>query len=233
MSSAILPTLPVDWPAPPNVVAFTSLRHAFAAPEQAKQALQALLPAPAVWTKQVHGTAVWDAQHASTPGELPQADACVTTLTNLPLVSSTADCVPVFFAAMDGSAVGIAHAGWRGLAAGVLENTARALQAKQPAVPVIAHLGPAISAAAFEVGEDVYDAFVSRDSRAAVAFVPKGAGKYWGDLYALARLRLAGAGVTQVSGGQYCTVGDSTRFYSFRRDGRILDHLRSVIWRRV
>jgi YfiH family protein len=128
--------------------------------------------------------------------------------------------------------VGVAHAGWRGLAAGVLENTVNALRAKSPRASWIAHLGPAIGPQAFEVGQDVFDAFVSRQARAADAFTAKGQGKYWGDLYALARQRLTSVGVEQISGGADCTVQDTQRFYSFRRDGRIIDHLRSVIWLR-
>jgi polyphenol oxidase len=231
------PAIPIahlvaDWPAPPNVIAFTTLRHNFASPEAAKRALQAALPAPPVWIKQVHGADVFVAQTPLQDSALPVADGSVTTLANTPLIASTADCLPVFFAAQDGSAVGVAHAGWRGLAAGVLENTAHALQRKAAHTQLIAHLGPAISARAFEVGQDVFDAFVSRDPAAVHAFTPKGQGKYWGDLYQLARQRLANVGVTQVSGGTDCTVSDAQRFYSFRRDGRIIDHLRSVIWRR-
>jgi YfiH family protein len=124
----------------------------------------------------------------------------------------------------------VAHAGWRGLAAGVLENTVAALRAKRPDAQWLAHLGPAIGPAKFEVGPDVFEAFTSRDTEAHAAFIDKGAGKYWCDLYALARQRLALAGVTRVTGGELCTATDSARFYSFRRDKRIIDHLRSVIW---
>jgi polyphenol oxidase len=224
-----LPRLYAGWRAPQGVVAFTTLRHALPCPDAAKQALQAQVPAPLAWTQQVHGSAVWDADHQTQV--LPQADASITTRGHLPLVVSTADCLPVFFAAADGSAVGVAHAGWRGLAAGVLENTAQALNAKRPGVALLAHIGPAISGQAFEIGQDVVDAFLQHNVQAARAFTAKGHQKYWGDLYALARQRLKQAGVHQVTGGVHCTVGSPQLFYSFRGESKIVDHLRSVIWR--
>jgi polyphenol oxidase len=228
----MLPRLYAGWRAPAGVTAFTALRHSLPDVQQAKQALQAQLQYPLVWTQQVHGTTVFDADvDADMPAMLPQADASITCRAQVPLVISTADCLPVFFAVADGSAVGVAHAGWRGLAAGVLENTAYALRIKRPGIALMAHIGPAISTQAFEVGQDVFDAFVQRDAQAARAFTAKGAGKYWGDLYALARQRLAQAGVGQISGGVHCTVGQPGVFYSFRGQGKIEDHLRSVIWR--
>jgi polyphenol oxidase len=227
----VLPRLYAGWHAPRNIVAFTTLRHMLPSPEHAKQALQQEVQQPVVWTQQVHGASVWDADLQASIEALPQADASITTRVQLPLVISTADCLPVFFATQDGSAVGAAHAGWRGLAAGVLENTAHALQTKRPGVALMAHIGPAISPRAFEVGQDVLDAFVSRDAQASHAFTTKGNGKYWGNLYLLARQRLAKAGVQQITGGVHCTVINPWLFYSFRGEGKIVDHLRSVIWR--
>ncbi|MFM2398757.1 MAG: peptidoglycan editing factor PgeF [Pseudomonadota bacterium] len=231
-SENALPHLAVDWPAPQRVQAYTTLRHTLESVETAKRALASALPREPSWIKQVHGTAVFDVDaSADAPrAELPVADAAITTRVNTPLVASTADCLPVFFAAADASAIGVAHAGWRGLAAGVLENTAAALRAKRPHALWLAHLGPAIGPHAFEVGGDVFEAFVSQDAAAQQAFTDKGGGKYWCNLYLLAQQRLRAAGITQISGGALCTVTDSARFYSFRRDRRIIDHLRSVIW---
>jgi polyphenol oxidase len=232
-SEDALPRLVVDWPAPQRgqvqrVQAYTTLRHTQESVDAAKRALASALPREPSWIKQVHGTAVFDAD--ADTAELPVADAAITTRVNTPLIASTADCLPVFFAAADASAIGVAHAGWRGLAAGVLENTAAALRAKRPHTQWLAHLGPAIGSQAFEVGSDVFEAFISRNAAAQQAFTDKGGGKYWCDLYALAKQRLHAAGITQISGGGLCTVTDSARFYSFRRDRRIIDHLRSVIW---
>jgi polyphenol oxidase len=215
-SETALPSLHADWAAPPGVHALTSLRHALPSTDAARQALGELLPREPVWIKQVHSS--------------PVADAAVTTQPGTPLVASTADCLPVFFAAADGTAVGVAHAGWRGLAAGVLENTVAALRSKRPGAQWLAHMGPAIGPQAFEVGGDVFEAFVSSDAAAQHAFAKKGGGKYWCDIYLLARQRLGAAGIARISGGNLCTVTDSERFYSFRRDKRIIDHMRSVIW---
>jgi YfiH family protein len=227
-SETALPSLHADWAAPPGVHALTSLRHALPSTDAARQALGELLPREPVWIKQVHSSAVFD---ADTPApDLPVADAAVTTQPGTPLVASTADCLPVFFAAADGTAVGVAHAGWRGLAAGVLENTVAVLRSKRPGAQWLAHMGPAIGPQAFEVGGDVFEAFVSSDAAAQHAFATKGGGKYWCDIYLLARQRLSAAGIARISGGNLCTVTDSERFYSFRRDKRIIDHMRSVIW---
>jgi polyphenol oxidase len=214
-SEDALPRLVVDWPAPQRgqvqrVQAYTTLRHTQESVDAAKRALASALPREPSWIKQVHGTAVFDAD--ADTAELPVADAAITTRVNTPLI------------------IGVAHAGWRGLAAGVLENTAAALRAKRPHTQWLAHLGPAIGSQAFEVGSDVFEAFISRNAAAQQAFTDKGGGKYWCDLYALAKQRLHAAGITQISGGGLCTVTDSARFYSFRRDRRIIDHLRSVIW---
>jgi YfiH family protein len=129
----------------------------------------------------------------------------------------TADCLPVLFASADGRRVGAAHAGWRGLLEGVVENTVKALAS--PPETLTAWLGPAISQAAFEVGPEVRDAFVTADADAAAHFALNARGRYQADLYALARQRLAGAGVTAVYGGDLCTFGDPRRFFSYRRDG--------------
>jgi hypothetical protein len=128
-----------------------------------------------------------------------------------------ADCLPVFLASRDGDRVGVAHAGWRGLAAGVVEGTVAALDCDPG--KLVAWLGPAIGPRAFEVGGDVREAFVARDGGAADAFKPGREGRWLADLPALARRRLAASGVAEVSGGSLCTHSDPARFYSYRRDG--------------
>jgi len=138
-----------------------------------------------------------------------------------------ADCMPVLFAARDGSAVGAAHAGWRGLAGGVLEATVERLGV--PASQLIAWMGPAIGQANFEVGDDVRTAFMATDPDAASAFVPNARGRWQCDLYALGRRRLAAMGVAGVYGGGWCTFADSGRFFSFRRNAQT-GRMAALIW---
>jgi hypothetical protein len=159
------------------------------------------------------------------------ADAAVTSRPGQVLAVLTADCLPVVLADAHAAAVGVAHAGWRGLAAGVLEATVSALRARAPrGSAVTAWLGPAIGPEAFEVGADVLQAFCDRDPRCRAAFSPgRAASKWWCDLYALARMRLADAGVVDVHGGGYCTVNDAARFYSFRRDG-VTGRMATLAW---
>jgi YfiH family protein len=139
----------------------------------------------------------------------------------------TADCLPVLLASRSGEAVGIAHAGWRGFAAGVVEATV----ARMAVAPggLVAWLGPAIGPSAYEVGKDVHDALVAADAGAVSAFTALGGGKYLADLYALARRRLAAAGVTAVYGGGRCTHAEAQLFYSYRRD-RTTGRFASLVW---
>ena len=196
------------------------------------------LPSSPRWLRQVHGThvlrfdavdpsfaqargrveAAGSAEHTSAADVEPEADAAVTSAPGVVLAILTADCLPVVFAARDGSEVGAAHAGWRGLAAGVLEATVAAM--RTPASGLVAWLGPAAGPEAYEIGAEVFDAFVSRDPRAQAAFVATRPGHWRVDLYALARLRLTEAGVVAVRGGDRCTISDPRRFFSHRRDGR-------------
>jgi YfiH family protein len=223
-----------DWPAPPGVVAFTTTRNgpdgiadldlagAFLDPRVAS-AVGRLLPPDPIWQKQVHGITVATITTAnldSVRAEPPHADALVTRLAGIPLAVKHADCLPILLSAADGSVIAAVHAGWRGLAAGIVETTMAAMGAAMgPAkVPVVAWFGPAIGPAAFEVGPDVVDAFRAQDRSAIAAFAATGAGKWHADLYQLARLRLAACGVSAVAGGGLCTVTDSARFFSHRRD---------------
>jgi len=181
--------------------------------------LRALLPGEPFWLRQVHGTRVVEAHGC----EEVEADASFTTAPGCVCVVMVADCLPVLFCDRAGSVVAAAHAGWRGLSAGVLENTAAALPC--PPTELIAYLGPAIGPDAFEVGQDVLAAFLAVDARASEAFLakapgPQGERKWLADLYALARQRLGRAGVGAVYGGGFCTYRDGARFFSHRRDSR-------------
>jgi YfiH family protein len=173
--------------------------------------------------RQVHGIGV-----AREPGfDEPEADAAVTSMPGTVLAILTADCLPVVFAARDGDEIGAAHAGWRGLGAGVLEATVAAMET--PADHLVAWLGPAAGPQAYEIGEEVFDAFVSGDAGAAAAFAPTRPGHWKVDLHALARRRLAAIGVTDVHGGGLCTISDPFRFFSHRRDQRS-GRIATVAW---
>lgn len=199
--------------------------------------LQPLLPGNPFWLQQVHGTVV------ACPDDLPMtledalatppvADASVTSRPRQVLAVLTADCMPVVLAGLEGQAVAIAHAGWRGLAAGIIEQTMSALQATAGLNPqdCSAWLGPAIGAERFEVGEDVRSAFCSRDPAAARAFRPAvQPGKWLACLETLARLRLGALGLTDIIASGACTATESERFYSFRRD-RVTGRMATLVW---
>ncbi|KGQ18832.1 Laccase [Lysobacter dokdonensis DS-58] len=180
------------------------------------------LPSAPRWLKQVHGTQV-----AIEPGlDEPEADSCVTRTPGTVLAILTADCLPVVFAARDGDELGAAHAGWRGLASGVLEATLDAM--RTPRDRIVAWLGPAAGPRSYEIGAEVRDAFVSRDAAAEAAFAPTREGHWRVDLYALARQRLALAGITDVHGGDFDTIADA-RFFSHRRDQRT-GRMATIAW---
>jgi len=194
-----------DWPAPSNVVAGSATRNT-----QSGE-----LPEKLYYLNQVHGAAVVSA-HALRDAEEPlDADAVTGQQAGDVCAVRTADCLPVLFCSIDGSRVAAAHAGWRGLAAGVLENTVDAMGVAPDAL--LAWLGPAVSQPNFEVGEEVREAFMAHDSEAGACFEPNARGRWQADLDALARQRLASAGVQAVSGGGWCTFADSGRFFSYRR----------------
>jgi YfiH family protein len=181
------------------------------------------LPAEPAWVEQVHGTHVidLDAPAAAT------ADALFARQARRVCVVQVADCLPVLLAARDGSCVAAVHAGWRGLAAGVLEATLARL-ATRPA-QLMAWLGPAIGVQHFEVGSEVRDAFIARDPGATDAFIANPRGRWQCDLAGLARRRLGAAGITAVFGGQWCTYADPLRFFSYRRDGQC-GRMAALIW---
>lgn len=189
---------------------------------------RAMVPGHPAWLSQVHGVTVVDA--ATVGDSQPVADASIATAAGVVCAIMTADCLPVLFADMDGKVVGGAHAGWRGLAAGVLGETVRAMRAAG-ASDITAWLGPAIGPTAFEVGDDVRETFLSAVPGAQAAFAPYPgrAGKYLADMTMLAQLMLAADGVTRVHGGRHCTFTDADQFYSYRRDG-VTGRQASLIW---
>lgn len=240
-SSYICPT----WPAPSSVCAYVSTRiggvsgapfnslnlglHVqddLAAVHQNRQLFASYIDMPdsAIWLNQVHGTDVVSLPCETLPNS---ADAAFSRSINQVCAVLTADCLPVFFCNQAGTKVAVAHAGWRGLCAGVLESTLAQFDEKER---VMVWLGPAIGPDAFEVGEEVREAFMSVIPDAVAAFKPaQQKGKWLGDLYLLAKQRLVTAGVTQIYGGDYCTLTDEARFYSYRRDGKT-GRMASVIW---
>jgi YfiH family protein len=184
-----------------------------------RRRLRALLPADPVWLAQVHGRDVVELDERVLAGARatpPRADAAVTRIPGVVLSVRTADCLPVLFADREGSVVAVAHAGWRGLAAGVLETTIASMRV--PAADLRVWLGPAIGPRAFEVGSDVYATYCDDDPGAAICFSPLREGKWLADLAGLARRRLAASGVPDVSVDGSCTHTDSERFFSYRRD---------------
>ncbi len=232
-----------DWPAPARVRSLQTLRGAGCSPapwdsfnlgdhvgdDPANVAanrgtLRDHLPAEPAWLKQVHGIATVNPKNSP---NLQEADAAFTRDSGVVCAVMTADCLPVLFCDRAGTVVAAAHAGWRGLAAGVLEET----MAKMAVPPgeLLAWLGPAIGPSAFEVGDEVRAEFVAHDSLAAQAFVPHAPGKWLADIYLLARQRLAAAGVSSISGGDRCTFSESADFFSYRRDG-VTGRMASLIW---
>lgn len=203
--------------------------------EHNRAIVRGLLPEDPAWLNQVHGTAVVDAA-ALEAGHVPSADASYCVGKGAVCAVLTADCLPVLFCDVEGKVVAAAHAGWRGLASGVLENTVESMRAAG-AGEIMAWMGAAIGPYQFEVGEDVRnvflmgatDAFAQRAVVAAFTPIAERAGKYRADIYALARSVLHRAGVAQVAGGEFCTVSNSARFYSYRRDG-ITGRQASLIW---
>ena len=234
-----------DWPAPSQVKALSTTRlggisHApydslnlglhvnddenavLANREQLAQ--QAKLPSAPLWLQQVHGTRVIEANdwHAGI-----DADASYSKQPEQVCTVLTADCLPVLFSNADGSQVAAAHAGWRGLLNGVLENTVSQFSAKTD--QLMAWLGPAIGPDQFEVGVEVFDAFTSHAAEAEKAFRPHGNDHFLADIYLLARQRLNQLGIESVFGGQHCTVSEANRFFSYRRDGDT-GRMASLIW---
>lgn len=236
--------LDADWPAPPRVRACVSLRtggvssgpyaslnvgdHVGDAPEhvarnRARLAAALTLPGEPGWLEQIHGTTVVDLDR---PWSGP-ADGAVTAEPGRVCAIMTADCLPVLLADRAGWRVGAAHAGWRGLAAGVLREAVAAMQGAPS--ELVAWLGPAIGPAAFEVGSEVRAAFSALGGDRAAAFEPNARGRWQADLYRLARLELEDLGVRAIHGGGFCTFSDAERFFSHRREAPC-GRMASLIW---
>lgn len=235
-----------DWPAPAGVRAVvTTRRGGVSQPPYAslnlsvgtadrcehvvenRRRLRAALALPEEprWLRQVHGVGVVAAERVSR--DITTADAVWTMRPGLVCAIQTADCLPVFLCGRDGRRVALVHAGWRGLVAGVIEAAHTALGV--PGERLMAWLGPAIGAQAFEVGAEVRSAFLAVDPGLSAAFRTTPHGRWLADLYCLARHRLRRCGVERVYGGGFCTVADSQRFYSYRRDGRT-GRMASLLW---
>ena len=232
-----------DWPAPANVHAFTTTRNGGFSEgpwaslnlgsscgddrrhvENNRRLLSGLLPSEPRWLRQVHGANVvgWDKANAPKT----EADAIVSNHAGQVCAVLTADCLPVLFCNRHGTHIAAAHAGWRGLAAGVLEATVLAMQC-EPA-DLLVWLGPAIGPRVFEVGKDVFDAFTTVNTGNSMAFKPH-RDRWLADIYQLAAMALTRMGVSQVSGGSYCTFEEHGRFFSYRRDGET-GRMASVVW---
>jgi YfiH family protein len=201
-----------------------------------RDALRAVLPNEPVWLNQVHGTQVIDADASKESkgacSDVPSADASVTTTPGRVLAIMTADCLPVLLASRDGKVVGAAHAGWRGLAAGVIEQTVALMRTKhsnQAQSEILAYLGPAIGPHAFEVGSEVRDIFMAQNPASAACFEQlQEKGKYLADIYGLACLRLNALGIEHIEGGGECTL-QNPDYFSYRRDQQT-GRMGSFIW---
>ncbi len=203
---------------------------------QNRALLRSTLPSEPIWLKQIHGVTVSTPALRKSSGIGPiEADASVTNIPHEVLAVLTADCMPVLFASSAGDVIGVAHAGWRGLSSGVLESTVQAMCTLSPGLTpqdISVWMGPAIGPAAFEVGEDVLQAFSGQDHSAlSPAFAPiiGRPGKYLANLYLLAKSRLSSLGLTQITGGGFCTYTDQERFFSYRRD-KVTGRFASMIW---
>ena len=230
------------WPAPPNVkvIQTTRLGGISVAPYDSfnlgahvqddalavahnRQLLSQYLPSEPVWLNQVHGVEVVDAASCTC---VPNADASFTHQKNVVCVTMTADCLPVLLCDKQGTVVAAVHAGWRSLCDGVIEATVKNMQVSPE--NLMAWLGPAIGPQAFEVGGEVRAAFIAKDAQSEIAFAPHG-DKWLGDLYLIAKQRLANSRVNAVYGGGECTYSQAERYFSFRRDG-VTGRMASLIW---
>lgn len=222
-----------DWPAPANIKACTTTKNIWGEPDApptssvTRQKLEAALSLPAspIWLQQTHGI---NAVPATKMNIDTDADASFAVNTHTVCVVLTADCLPILLCNKHGTKVAAIHAGWRGLAGGVIESTLAALG--EDGDNLLAWLGPAIGPEKFEVGNDVYSAFVNEHPQATIAFKPHGPDKWLANLYALANIRLQNAGVQSIYGGNFCTHTQSDLFYSYRRDNKHTGRMATLIW---
>jgi len=243
MTQIIIP----DWPAPANIKAYTTLRHGGVSqapydtfnlaehvgdnPQDVQTNRQLLkemlsLPNEPIWLEQIHSTMVLPAVNDSRG---KPADASFTTQSKQVCVVLTADCLPLLLCHRNGTQVAAIHAGWRGLANGIIAKTLDALNL--PPEDILAWLGPAIGPKAYELGEEIREIFIKNDAEAEQAFIPSLHSDRWlGDLYSLAKLQLQKRHVSAIYGGKYCTYSDKERFFSYRRDGNKTGRIASLIW---
>lgn len=234
-----------DWPAPEHIKAYTTIRNSWGGRmpyhdlnkgnytsgdqnyvAESSQLVQLLnLPNEPIWITQTHSTIVIPALPEN---KEQSADATFTDRPNQVCVVMTADCLPVLMCTRKGSTVAAIHAGWRGLAGGILEATLSAM--REPTNEILVWLGPAIGPKKFEVGQDVYNAFVHAHPETRQAFLPTGPNKWLANLYQLAKIRLNSQGVTNIYGGQFCTYTQSELFFSYRRDQGRTGRMASLIW---
>ncbi len=233
-----------DWPAPANIRAGTTLRNGGvslppydslnlgdhvgddpAAVAENRQRLK--LPGEPIWLKQTHSTRIVNAAHC-TPGQ-SEADGSYTTQPHIICTVLTADCLPLLICNKKGTQVAAVHAGWRGLAAGIIETAVKNFTDDYS--ELLVWLGPAIGPNHYEVGNDVREVFITREPAANTAFVPTGIGrgKWYMDIYRLARQRLQALGLNAIYGGNHCSYRQQEQFYSYRRDG-ITGRMASLIW---
>ena len=236
-------TLIPAWPAPPGVRALQTLRgggcslapwdsfnlgdHVGDVPERVaanRERLRQLLPADPLWLQQVHGNVAVNAEKSA---NFLAADASFARRSGVVCAVMTADCLPVLFCNRAATVVAAAHAGWRGLRAGVLEQTVLGMGV--PPSEIMAWLGPAIGPECFEVGDEVRLAFLSESAQSESAFTSHKPGKWLADIYQLARQRLNRCGVVAISGGDACTVSEKNRYFSYRRDG-VTGRMASLVW---
>jgi YfiH family protein len=214
-----------NWPAPKNIQAYTTLRpHDLRAQPTL---LKNIVPIPnePIWIKQIHSNIALPASPQSAD---QTADAVYTDQFNQVCAILTADCLPILLCHRQGTHVAAIHAGWRGLANGIIENTLHALNLSN--ADLLAWLGPAIGPNHFEVGDEVRALFIEKDAEAATCFKPSPSQRWMADLYALARLRLKKQHVTAIYGGEHCTYSEQEHFFSYRRDGQDTGRMASVIW---
>lgn len=239
-----------SWPAPENIQAYTTTRENGYSPapfnslnfgnfvddselniKKNRQQLNEFLrlPTEPIWLKQVHSNRVINIdQHLPSP--TPEADAAIATITNKICVVTTADCLPILICNRQGTKVAAVHAGWRGIAHGVIENTIKEL--REESHHLMAWLGPAIGPTVFEVSEDVLNTFLTDDPDSAHAFVIKedNPGKWLANIFVLAKLRLNKLGLSKIYGGDHCTYTDEKKFYSYRRDQGKTGRMATLIW---
>lgn len=241
--------LPIRWTDKPgNVYAVTTLRHGGVSTgdysgynlamhvgdepqavvaNREKLTADLKLPATPVWLDQVHSNKVIRIDESVASGFPAQADASASSVSGTVCAVLTADCLPVFFCDQSGTEVAVAHAGWRGLHAGIISHTIQAM--RSPTSEILASLGPAIGPQSFEVGEEVFQAFIEKAEVNRKAFVATSKGHYLCDIYELARIELQAAGVDKIAGGGFCTYREKDRFYSYRRQQNT-GRMASLIW---